>query len=332
MKRREFIKALAGGGALVAASRLPVFGDDNPAVFHRRGIFERLHLGYVDIKAGAAKPFSLLHISDTHLTSAYGNESTNRQRLAKSRSVTFGGRQEEALRDSVAWAQEHADFILHTGDLIDFQSQANYDLARAAFFKAGENGVPDWPGINAFASGNHEISPEMWLGEEKCTNDEAWRAKYSPETAAGLGIEDLSFGSTVVNGVNIVTMDDSFGTFNENQVARFEAEVKKGLPILLCLHVPLYTERLWTATRVYWSRDRKFSASAMKFPATGDWKRQQEHPVTREFLAWLKGVPLLKGVLAGHLHIDVRDRFSPTAMEYVVGGNFMFHGQHVLLT
>ena len=41
---------------------------------------------------------------------------------------------------------------------------------------------------------------------------------------------------------------------------------------------------------------------------------------------------LLKGILAGHLHIDVNDRFSPTAMQYVVAGNFMFRGQHVLFT
>ena len=38
---------------------------------------------------------------------------------------------------------------------------------------------------------------------------------------------------------------------------------------------------------------------------------------------------LLKGILAGHLHITVQDRFSPTAMQYVVGGNFMFHGQEI---
>ena len=30
--------------------------------------------------------------------------------------------------------------------------------------------------------------------------------------------------------------------------------------------------------------------------------------------------------------IAVQERFSPTAMQYVVGGNFMFHGQHVLFT
>jgi hypothetical protein len=29
------------------------------------------------------------------------------------------------------------------------------------------------------------------------------------------------------------------------------------------------------------------------------------------------------------LHITAQDRFSPTATQYVVGGNFLFHGQEV---
>jgi len=322
---------LAGGGALLATSQLPSFGEDDPAAFPRRGTWERLQLGYVSIKAGATTPFSVLHISDTHLTAAYGNESTNRQRLARWRTVTFGGRQEEALRDSVAWAKEHADYILHTGDLIDFQSEANYDIARGAFFQKGKEGNPDWPGINAFAVGNHEYSPEMWLGEDKCTCDDAWRAKYAPPVAAGLKVDDLSFGSTVVNGVNFVTMDDVYGTVSAAQVARFKEEAKKGLPIVLCMHVPFFTEAIWKAHEVFWRNREKFSASTT-FEARGDAKRQLEDAVTRDFIAYLKGEPILKGILAGHLHINVQDRFSPTATEYVVGGNFMFHGQHVLFT
>jgi len=42
--------------------------------------------------------------------------------------------------------------------------------------------------------------------------------------------------------------------------------------------------------------------------------------------------PLLKAVLAGHLHIAVQDRFSPTAMEYVTGPNFLFNGQEIMFS
>lgn len=331
MNRRNFIRAFAGGGALIATSRLPSFGEDNPAVFARRGAWERLMISYASIKAGATKPFSILHISDTHLTAAYGNESTNVQRLARWRTVTFGGRQEEALRDSIAWAKEHADYLLHTGDLIDFQSQANYDEAKGAFFKPADGDIPEWPGIHMLTLGNHELSPEMWLGEDKCTCDDAWRAQYMPHVAKGYGRDDLSFAATIANGVNFITLDDVFGTVSAEQVEKFHAEAKKGLPIVLCMHVPFFTEAIWLSHEVFWRNQEKFSEKTVA-GARGDLKRQREDQVTQDFIAYLKDERLLKGILSGHLHISVQDRFSPTAMEYVVGGNFMFHGQQVLVS
>ena len=68
--RRRFLQATGG---LVAASSLPALADD-PSVFPARGGYERLVLAYQRIDAGATAPFSILHISDTHLTAAYPNE------------------------------------------------------------------------------------------------------------------------------------------------------------------------------------------------------------------------------------------------------------------
>ena len=130
LSRRGFLKGGAAAfGGIAAASTLPVFADD-PALFPQRGRWERLSIGYHRIKAGAEKPFAVLHISDTHLTDAYPDEDGKKQTLKKSRSRTFGGRQEEALRDSLSWAREHVDYVMHTGDMVDFQSRANFDLVR----------------------------------------------------------------------------------------------------------------------------------------------------------------------------------------------------------
>jgi len=56
---------------------------------------------------------------------------------------------------------------------------------------------------------------------------------------------------------------------------------------------------------------------------------QQEDPVTREFIEYLRHEPLLKAILAGHEHMTLQDRFSETAEEYVVGGNFFFAAREV---
>ena len=323
MNRREFV---AGLGGLVAASALPGCVSSSSrklATFAARGKYERLQLGYRHIRAGATRPFSILHISDTHLTAAYPHEPEVKQTLKACRTECFGGFQEQALGDSLAWAKENADYVLHTGDLIDWQSEANFDLVRKYY-----------GGIPLGAVGNHEYSPSMWLTGERETGDDAWRAKSAAALAAAYPF-DASFHAQVANGVNFVMVDDVFGTVSARQVERFAAEVKKGLPIVLCMHVPFATDHIRLADGKFWfpwkAKGRKFTSAAVGEPG-GDWKRQQDDPVTRDFIRYLKSERMLKGILAGHLHIDVQDRFSPTAMEYVVGGNFLFHGQEILFT
>ncbi len=313
--RRAF---LGGLGGIMAVAALPSFGEDDPSLFPSRGRFERLVLAYQHVHIGLEKPFSVLHISDTHFTAAYADEDAKKQKLHAVRSKTFGGRQEEAIRDSLDWAKKNVDYVVHTGDLIDWQSRANFDLVKK-YFGEGMCG----------SMGNHEFSPSMWL--EKDERSEAHKAKSRAKLSAAYPF-DIELQSTVVNGVNFVTIDDVYGYVTARQVARFAEEVKKGLPIVLCMHVPFFTDEIWRAHEKFWmSVNRKYT-SAVVPEARGDYLAQKTDVVTRDFIAYLKREPLLKAILAGHLHITVQDRFSPTVMQYVVGGNFMFHGQEVLFT
>ena len=103
----------------------------------------------------------------------------------------------------------------------------------------------------------------------------------------------------------------------------FAKEVKKGMPIILLMHVPFPTPRIVAATRKYWAWNKKF-------------RNEQPKPITfgkrgQEFIKYLKSEPLLKGILAGHEHITVQERFSDTAIQYLVAGNFAFVGREVLV-
>ena len=314
MNRRQFI---GGFGGLVATAALPSFADD-PSVFPKRGCFERLVLAYQHIHVGVSLPFSILHISDTHFTAAYESEPVFTCGKSAARTRTFGGRQEEALRDSLAWAKQHTDYVLHTGDLIDFQSEANFDLVRKYY------------GETMFGSmGNHEFY--TYLPDEKHTWQEPFKDRSWPLLKAHYPM-DARFSAKVVNGVNFICMDDVFGTVRPDQVEKFHAEAKRGLPMILCMHVPFFTDDLWLMTMRYWrDQNARFRMTAVPEP-NGDWRRQREDRMTADFIAYLKSEKLLKGLLVGHEHITMQDRFSETAMENVVGGNFMFHGQEVLFT
>ena len=313
--RREFIGGLGG---LVAVSALPGCRTGKNVTFGGRGGFERLNLAYAHIEAGATAPFSILHMTDTHLTAAYEHEAVYACGKAVARTQTFGGRQIESLESTLAWAGKNADYVLHTGDLIDFQSEANFDLVRKHY------------GETVFGPmGNHEFY--SYLPDEKHTWQEPFKDRSWPLLRSAYPV-DPRFSAKVVNGVNFICMDDVFGTVRPDQVELFHAEAKKGLPMVLCMHVPFYTEELWRITRRFWgNRDRKFRTAEVPDP-TGDYKRQLEDPTTKAFVAYLKTERLLKGLLVGHEHVAMQDRFSPTAMEYVTGGNFMFHAREILFT
>ena len=268
MTRRGFLAGGAALGGLMASSALPVLADD-PSLFPGRGRFERLSLNYHEIKAGASKPFTVLHISDTHLTAAYPDEGEWERKIAERRIRTFGGRQEEALRDSIAWAKLHNDYIVHTGDLIAPSSATVPDMLKDVY---------TFP------------------------ND---------------------FSATVLNGVNFVMIDDSANTVSADQASRFEAEAKKGLPIVLCMHCPFPTREIVRAASRFWRSKGNLKA----IRDMSGYVEKYKDGTTQDFVAYLRAQPLLKGILCGHGHIGVVSPFSPTAKQYEVAGNFMFHAQ-----
>ena len=113
MDRRSF---LIGGGAFALCrpgfATAPETSGIRPLSVVRR-----------NVEVGVARPFRVMHISDTHLASAYPDEHPDKIAAAARRSQGFGGRQEEALAESLEWARHNTDYVIHTGDLIDFQSR-----------------------------------------------------------------------------------------------------------------------------------------------------------------------------------------------------------------
>ena len=277
---------------------------------------EKLQVNGVVIEAGAKKPFSVLHVSDTHLTAVYPHEDRWKQEMSRADTPIFGARQEESLAEAIAYAKAHCNFLLHTGDLIDFVSEANLDLARR-YLPEGCLG----------ALGNHEYSHYGWLVKKAGTagpgreETRQMLAKFFPFR--------MPIAAKEVNGVVFAAIDDADGTVSEEQVAQFRRIVKKGRPIILCMHVPFYTPGICRVCRRWWKKGTDAANPELKLP---DFERQRSDSVTRDFIAALKREPLLKGILSGHLHLAAQDRFSPSAMQYVAAGNFSFLAQLVRVT
>lgn len=316
--RRGFLRRMALAGGVIATSQLPAWADEKVAELRKENRMRDLSFAYGVVNIGLETPFSVLHISDTHLAEAYSHESDKKQKLKANRMDTFGYGQEQALALSLSWAKNNADYLVHTGDLIDWQSEANFDLVRKYFGGEGIIGCV----------GNHELVPDMWLSDPKEEHTEAFKDLTRSKVQAAYPF-DVRFQSTVVRGVNFITLDDIYGYVTQEQVDRFKDEVKKGLPIVLCMHVPFMTDNIWRATIKWWQVKGKLKSGAVP-KATGDFEVQQTDPVTRDFIRYLKKQKLLRAILTGHEHITVQDRFSPTCTEYVVAANYLYHVEEIL--
>ncbi|MDO4630149.1 MAG: metallophosphoesterase [Planctomycetia bacterium] len=310
LSRRNFMQLSAG---FCLASTLPatfpamVLGDETGT---EKSSEQKLKLKSLRVSVGAEKPFRAVHISDTHLCYADERDNERKRNLATSRRRYFGD-SERYFRLALQHAQKNDALFLHTGDLIDFVSASNLDAVKNLFCDTN----------SYVSSGNHEFS--QYVGESK--EDAAYKAQSYARVQDAFP-NDLTFCSRIVNGVNLVAIDDVYYNFTHVQLERFQAEVEKGLPIVMMCHCPLYTPELFdemmTARKsqcaylVGVPKERLGNYSAHRY------EQQCPDIPTLEFIAWLRKQPLLKAIFCGHLHFHWSGKFSETATQYVVSANY----------
>lgn len=189
---------------------------------------------HTPVVCGAEKPFTLLHISDTHLTLADERNDKRKIDLADGRSSCFTSALSD-LREAEEYARENHLTIVHTGDLIDFVSEANLDAAKK--FTSGNDVF--------FSAGNHEFS--LYVGE--AFEDEAYRNQSLAHVQESF-TNDIRFASRVINGVKLIAIDDSYYRFDRPQLEKLKKETEDNLPIILLMHNPIYEPELFrTAAR-----------------------------------------------------------------------------------
>ena len=235
---------------------------------------------FTEVRPGGSlkAPFDLVHVTDTHFT--YGDERDGEKKIkhAKGRSEVFGGQQEIWIAYAEATARALNAPIVHTGDLIDFVSQANLDRAKRFF---DENDVA------LVTAGNHEFA--IYIGDGEKENAE-YRNR-SLATVQSYFPNDIRFYAREMGGVKLIGMDDGYYLFEEWQLERLKQEAADGMPILLFLHNPIYTP------------DRM--------------EQQTPDAVTLETVDYIKSCPQIRAVFAGHLHCDAETMLTETLPQYV---------------
>lgn len=261
-----------------------------------------------DIKIGVEKPFSVVHISDTHFTLADERNDERKIRLSKEREKVFIPCPEDKLHDSEKYARENGLKIIHTGDFIDFVSEANLDRAKRFI---DENDV-------MFIAGNHEFS--LYVGE--AFEDETYR-NQSLAHVQSFFREDIRFNARQFNGVNFVGIDNGYYRFDTAQLEALKEQVALGMPIVLFMHNPLFEKTLFDCEFI---NNKGFCANIVGTPdeffGRNNEKRQpvlKPDAATYEMYEYIKEQPLIKAVLAGHLHYDFESMITDKLPQYVTG-------------
>ena len=209
---------------------LPTVAEDMGPTAKSNGLkgFKPLKVKRIRIEIGAERPFRAFHLSDTHIVRADATEKDPRKVELAAKRYPVMGFGEHYFDEAVHMARTEKAMLLHTGDMIDFVSNANLKYTGLAF------GSDDW----FVSSGNHEFS--RYVGEAR--EDELYKAGSWDRVQASYP-NDLAFASRVVNGVNFVSFDDVYYNVAPDVLSRLEREVEKGLPIVLMCHVPFYTPK-----------------------------------------------------------------------------------------
>ena len=201
--------------------------------------------------------------------------------------------------------------LVHTGDLMDFVSHANVETARQIV--ADEDFF--------FIAGNHDYS--QYVGE--AWEDNAYRMNSYMEMGYGLGVP-MFFNAKTVGGVNIVGIDNSYYQFEDWQLWRLQREVKKGLPIILAFHDPLFEESLFQYHLVRVPNDCTYLVGCDEEHLLyyNEFRAVQQRPTeaTLRFIDYVKHEPLIKAILTGHLHFNYTSMITDTLPQFVTGGGY----------
>ncbi len=261
-----------------------------------------------EINIGIEKPFTFIHMSDTHLTLADERDDDRKMQLAKDRLNGFP-EAEKVLEEATAYAKKTGYTICHTGDLIDFVSWANIDRAKQFCDE-----------VDVFmAAGNHEFS--LYVGE--AWEDADYRNQSLDKVQAAFS-NNIRFACREVNGVNLVAIDDGYYLFEQKQLDALKEVVKQGKPIILFMHTPLYTPEFYA-----FSLDRPYKVESAYVVAAPEekmawyddhrYRQQKADAVTQEAYDYMVSEPLIKAVIVGHNHRNY-ENVLPSGVPQIMTG------------
>lgn len=281
-----------------------------------------LNIVKTELNLGLEKEVRLLHVTDSHICRAYDTEDADLCAMAKSRKAFFDGgiegKTERLYEQACKYAKENGLTMVHTGDLIDFISEANLDYIEHAF-----------DGIDClYASGNHDFCHYVGRAKEDLLYKRENMKKIAPRIK-----DNMIFSSKDVGGVNLVALDDSYYRITDGQIDMLRAEAAKGMPILLFMHVPFYVPEYaefflknnGCSYMLNTPREILERFSENRFFAMAPDEQ------TIRAVDYIMNEPAIKAFFVGHNHENGEEMLSNGVMQYITGATYKGYVREIII-
>ncbi len=249
-----------------------------------------------------------MHITDTHVNCP---DETDEERL-----ITLAAKRknrypfsENILSDIENFAKKENILPVITGDMTDCFS--NGSAKKIKEFTDNTNCL--------FTAGNHDF--RIFGGMEY---DVPSSREKNLDAVSSLYKNDIRFFSKVINGVNIVGIDNGYYRFEEFQFELLKNEIKKGLPVILAMHVPLYTAECFD---LMITEKRKYASlvcvpeEKMNIYPPERREQQKEDKITRKMYDYILSQDLIKLIICGHIHKNFEAVLPSGVPQLITGTN-----------
>lgn len=285
---------------------------------------KELQIIKTEFHIGLDAPVRLLHVTDSHICLANKADAAYDPELidhAKQRGDAFGGEAqvESYFEQAMDYARREGIPMLHTGDLYDCMTEANFAYMEKALASVD----------SIYAAGNHDFC--HYVGRAIEDYQYKWEnlRRVQPHVK-----QNLYFDSRIIGGVNIVTLDDGYYLFNKGQEEMLRAEAAKGYPIVLCMHVPLYTPKLAELILEHNPCAYVTGAPREMYTKYPNDRRLQQNPdrATLEMIEYIKSEPMIRLIVAGHVHRNFEEPLDNGVMQICTEGGYHGYARELILT
>jgi predicted phosphodiesterase len=260
---------------------------------------------------GLGHELKFLHITDVHI--ALDDEGDERGRFQ------YFDHALQYFEQACNYAKKNNLMMLNTGDFLDFFSSRNFEYADKYLL----------PTDTIYAAGNHDFC--HWVG--RATEDHAYKWNNIKHSAPHLP-NNLYFYSRIVDGVNFVTLDDSYYLITDGQTDLLRAEAARGYPIVLGIHNPLFTKALADHILSGGSKTTYLVGAPKEYTDKYPNDRsllQLPDDTTLRAIDYIKSEPMIKVIFSGHTHINFEDALDGGTPQITTSGSYKGYVREVTL-